>query len=84
MMFPLSLQTLRLAGIGFVVVTGVSMCTMYGQQQQRKGAEKVISSVAKQTEKISAKARKARDAARAPGSLDRLRQSQIDCRDCKL
>ena len=51
------------------------------RNQQQKGADKVISSVAKQTEKTSAKANQGRASARAPGSVDRVREWCRDCRD---
>lgn len=45
-----------------------------------EGANAVVSKIEKQTERINVKAKKARDSARAPGSVSRVRNSY--CRDC--
>lgn len=72
----------KLAASGAVVVTLVTMCSMRDKRIETRGAEKVASAIAKDAEKTRAKANAARAAARAPGAVDRLRQSKIDCRDC--
>lgn len=61
----MTLKTLRAAGIGFVLVAGVSMCTMRDRTIEKRGAEKVASAIAKDAEKTREKARKARSAARS-------------------
>lgn len=76
----MSLRTIRAAGIGFVLVSGVAMCSMRDAKLKQEGAARVVESVAKQTEKTSEKASKARAAARAPGAVDRVRNAF--CRDC--
>ena len=72
----------KLIASGVTVVALVGMCSLRDQRIEQRGAVKVTTDIAKQTEKTSAKARKARSATRVPGSLGRLRQSQVDCRDC--
>lgn len=77
----LSLKTLRAAGIGFVIVAGVSMCTLRDRTIEKRGAEKVASAIAKDAEKTREKARKARSAAR---SVDDPVKRVFDafCRNC--
>ena len=78
----MTLKTIRAAGIGFVLVAGVSMCTMCVHNLKQEGAARVVESVAKQTEKTSAKARKARSAARSvDDAVTRVRDAY--CVDCK-
>jgi hypothetical protein len=62
-----------------VLTVGVAMCSMRDANIRKEGAAQVVQSVAKQTEKINAKANAARAAARKPGSADRVREW---CRDC--
>jgi hypothetical protein len=70
----------RLIASGAVVTVLVSSCVVRDRNLEQRGAAKVTSELARQTEQINAKARKARAAARAPGSVERVRKDY--CRDC--
>lgn len=77
--------TITRVGVQVVALIGglaflVTSCVVRDRSIEQRGATKVTSAIAKQTEKINAKARKARDAARAPGAVDRVRNAF--CRDC--
>lgn len=64
-----------------VLTVGVAMCSMRDQNLKQEGAARVVESVAKQTEATSAKARKARTAARSvDDAVKRVRAEY--CRDC--
>ena len=70
----------KLIASGVTVVALVGMCSLRDAKIEQRGAVKVTTAIAKQTEKTSAQARKARTASRTPGSVDRVRQTY--CRDC--
>jgi len=61
-----------------LVLFGAWQVDRYGQRQ--KGAETALKQVQQKTEAINAKARAARDAAGAPGAVDRVRKQY--CVDC--
>ena len=69
-----------LAAVLASLIAFVSWSYVQRSKGRAEGAAAVVSSINQQTEKTNAKARKARSAARAPGSADRVRQ--LWCRDC--
>lgn len=70
----------RIIASGAVASVLVSSCVVRDRNLEQRGAAKVTSAIAQQTEQINAKARKARAAAHAPGSAERVRNDY--CRDC--
>jgi hypothetical protein len=75
----MGLGTLQTWGIVVASVVGLGLCSLRDREIETRGAAKVTSAIAQQTEKINAKANAARAAARKPGSADRVREW---CRDC--
>jgi len=73
------IKSLQVGGTVAVLALGVSMCSLRDANLKQEGAARVVESVAKQTEKISAKANAARAATRKPGAAERVREW---CRDC--
>lgn len=77
----ISLNRIRAIGTVSVIVLGVSMCSLRDHNLKQEGAARVVESVAKQTEKQSAKARKARaDAHAVDDAVQRVRSEY--CRNC--
>jgi hypothetical protein len=80
------LRTLIGTGNGWLISIVVALVAFvswtYTQRAlgRAQGAASVVSQINTQTDKLNAKARKARSAARAPGSVERVRQNY--CRDC--
>lgn len=80
MIFGLSRLAVQIIASSAIVALLVGSCVVRDRSIEQRGATKVTSAIAKQTENINAKARKARDAARAPGAVERVRSKY--CRDC--
>ena len=70
----------RVIASGAVASVLVSSCVVRDRNLEQRGAAKISSAIAKQTDETNEKARKARAAARKPGAVDRVRNSF--CRDC--
>ncbi len=71
----------RIIASGAVATVLVSSCVVRDRNLEQRGAAKVTSALAKQTDEINAKVHKARAAARAPGAVERVRERY--CRDCE-
>lgn len=79
-MFGLSRLTAQLVASSAIAALLVGSCVVRDRNIEQRGAAKVTSVIAKQTEKTNAKARAARAAAREPGSAQRVQKEY--CRDC--
>lgn len=70
----------RVIASGAVASVLVSSCVVRDRNLEQRGAAKISSAIAKQTDETNEKARKARAAAREPGSAQRVLKEY--CRDC--
>jgi len=82
MIVPFLLSRLGMQIAAVVAICGVlvTSCVVRDRKLVAKGADRAVAQINKQTDKINEKARKARRAARAPGSVERVRK--LWCRDC--
>ena len=71
-----------LFGLALGLVAFVAFSKYQRHVGRAEGAASTVAKIERQTQVINAKARKARDTARAPGAVERVLKNS--CRDCKL
>ncbi len=72
----------KLVGSGLVAVVGVSACMIRDARIKEKGRVEVVQESKKAGDAANEKSEQVRRAARAPGSVDRLRKDRLTCPDC--